>query len=135
MTKTIKVVKTDRLNQKKLQRIARRYHLAPIVIRELQLGYTEELEEHVALKMIQAGLVQKAKKKDDGPRSMQDKVASRIVLAEDTVTVDDPDDTVTAENEPIGIQTADRIDDETDDADDDDPVDNEADRGEENFIE
>ena len=134
MSRTIKVVKTDRLNQKKLRRIARRYHLAPIVIRELQLGYTEELEEHVALKMIEAGLVQKAKKKDDDPRSMQDKIASRIILTENTVTVDDPDDAVTADDGPIDAWgEIDKLD--IDKLDIDKPDDDEADRGEENFIE
>jgi hypothetical protein len=100
------------------------------MIRELQLGYTEELEEHVALKMIQAGLVKKAKKKDDGPRSMQDKVASWGTPPEDMVTIDDPDDTVTVEDESISIRTADQINDT-----DNDSVNDEADRGEENSIE
>lgn len=135
MSKTIKVVKTDRLDQKKLRRVARRYHLAPIVIRELQLGYTEELEEHVALKMIEAGLVQKAKKKKDGdPRNMQEKVASRIVLADATATVDDPDDAVIADDKPVSTWS--EIDGgEIDELDIDKPDDDKVDRSEENFIE
>ena len=94
MSKTIRVIKTDRLNRKKLKRVARRYGVAPIAVRELQLGYVEELPESVALKMIEAGLVQRAKKKKDGdPREMQDKV-NVITPTEETVTTDDPDSDV-----------------------------------------
>ena len=68
---TVRVQKTDKLNQRKLVRFARRYKVSPISVRELQLGHTEELPRAVAEKLEHAGYVTRVKSK---PRDQQERV-------------------------------------------------------------
>jgi hypothetical protein len=71
--KTVRVQKTEQLDQRKLQRIARRFGIAPISVRELQLGYTEDVPEAAAKQLEEAGFVKRVKTK---PRTQQDRVDS-----------------------------------------------------------
>jgi len=84
---TILVEKTDQLNQKKLLRIARRYGVSPMSLRELQLGYSEELPCAAANRLIKDGYVKCVKSK---PRSSQQRVDSLTTeYVETGVTSDD----------------------------------------------
>ena len=61
--KTKRVKKTEKLDQRKLKRIANRYGITPISVRELQLGYPEELPVEAANRLIQDGFVKEVKTK------------------------------------------------------------------------
>jgi len=61
----ITVVKTDKLNQRKLVRIARRFNISPMSVRELQLGFPETLSRAAAEALIIAGYVKKVKSKKE----------------------------------------------------------------------
>jgi hypothetical protein len=69
--KTKRIVKTGKADQRRVKRLARRFGVAPIDIRELQGGFVVELPAPVAEKMIGAGFAKSAKKK---PRSQQERV-------------------------------------------------------------
>lgn len=88
--KTVKVVKTNKLNQQKLVKIARRYNIPPISVRELQLGFTEAIPEAAANKLIEDGFVKKSKARK---RTEQEKVDNFTVDKTNIVTVDDTDNT------------------------------------------
>ena len=62
-SKTKRVEKTDKLDQRKLVRIGRRYGVPPISIRELQLGHPEDLPIEVANLLIEDGFVKVVKTK------------------------------------------------------------------------
>ena len=61
--KTKRVEKTDKLNQRKLKRIANHYGIPPISVRELQLGFPEDLPVEAANRLIKDGFVKSAKTK------------------------------------------------------------------------
>ncbi len=85
----VKVIKTRRLNQRKLQRMARKFAIAPIVVRELQLGYVEELDERAAAALIKAGYVRKANAEDGALRTVKDNVIKVEPVEITSTTVDD----------------------------------------------
>ena len=59
--KTVRVKKTDKINQRKLSHVARRYNIPPISVREIQLGYPEDIPALAANMLIKDGLVQPVK--------------------------------------------------------------------------
>lgn len=68
----IRVEKTSNLNGQKLWRLSRKFMVPPIVIRDLQKGCVEEIEENAAKAMIAAGVV---KKVSEQPKSKKEQVA------------------------------------------------------------
>ena len=54
---TVRVQKTELLDQRKLRPIARRYGISPLSVRELQLGFPEEILKRAADLLIADGLV------------------------------------------------------------------------------
>lgn len=85
--KTLTVVKTEKLNQRKLTRIANRYNISPASVRELQLGFTEEIPEQAAIKLIKKGFVTKSK---DELRDQQSRVDSTVRKPIEPVTENEP---------------------------------------------
>jgi hypothetical protein len=79
-SKKVAIQKTDKLDGQKLHPIAARYNIAPIDVRELQLGFTIEVFAGAADEMIAASMAKKAK---DEPRSPQEKVDALTVTPED----------------------------------------------------
>lgn len=71
--KTVRVEKTDKINQRKLSHVARRYNIPPISVREIQLGYPEDIPALAANMLIKDGLV---KPVSTGIRSNQERVDS-----------------------------------------------------------
>jgi hypothetical protein len=99
------VIKTDKLNQQKLSHMARRYGVPPISVRELQLGYPEELPVSMVVDLERDGYVTRTKNK---LRTMQEKVqtaAGVIITTADTDDLSDSTDT--------DVVTGDTTDEET----------------------
>lgn len=103
-TKTVRVEKTDKLNQRKLNVIARRYGIPPISVRELQQGYPEEVPVIAAEQLERDGYVKRVKTK---PRTAQERVDSltteqteAVVMpeSEESTVMIDADDGIT--NDP-----------------------------------
>lgn len=58
---TIRVVKTSKFDQTQIGRIARRYDIPPLNVRELHLGYPEEIPRVAAEQLIAAGYARRVK--------------------------------------------------------------------------
>ena len=91
--KIVRVIKTDTLNQNKLTRISRKFGVSPLSVRELQLGYSEEIPERAANQLIKAGYVKRTKEKT---RPHQERVDSITTTVDKTpvLTTDDDGDTL-----------------------------------------
>lgn len=97
----IRVEKTSNLNGRKLWRVSRQFMVAPIVVRDLQRGLVEELDEHVAKVMIAQGLVKRVEEKpelkketnDNKPKSKKAETAIKAIGEVDDAktVVDEPD--------------------------------------------
>lgn len=96
----VKITRTDRILQRKLTRMARRYAVSPLDLRELQLGETIEVCEKAAQLMAAAGLVKIVGERASGRKvnaiTMMDTTQSTIVdeetltpETEEVTTVDD----------------------------------------------
>ncbi|MFA7286916.1 MAG: hypothetical protein WC052_04635 [Patescibacteria group bacterium] len=83
----VRVIKTDQLNQRKLKMIANRYGISPISVRELQLGFVEEIPRVAADRLETDGYVVRTK---DKPRVAQARV--------DSLTTDPMEPVETAED-------------------------------------
>ncbi len=89
---TIRVKKTRRLDQRKLKSIARRYGISPMSVRELQLGYPEEILRAAAERLIKAGYVTRVQSK---LREQQIRVDTLTTEDKEPVTTSDDIDTKT----------------------------------------
>jgi len=68
---TVRVEKTAKLNQVKLIRISRRYSIAPIDVRELQLGFSVDIPIGMAEELLKDGYVKRVKSR---PRTLQKRI-------------------------------------------------------------
>lgn len=93
---TVRVVKTDKLDQIKLNRIARRYGITPISVRELQLGFPEDIPRIAAELLVSDGYVKRVQGK---LRPMQERVDSLTTKPEEAVITSEDNDIVTADAE------------------------------------
>lgn len=103
----IRVKKTDKLDQRKLTRIARKYGVSPLSVRELQLGFSEDIPEKAAELLIEEGYVTEVKTK---PRSNNKRVKSLD-------NTKDTEPTLTSDNDSTKVVSPDRVENS-------DPVDN-----------
>lgn len=101
---TVRVKKTRKLNQRKLRSIARRYNISPMSVRELQLGFPEEIPRAAAERLIKAGYVTCAQSK---LRVQQVRIDALTTENKETVTTSDDIDTKiisVPENETSDLQ-------------------------------
>lgn len=102
-TKSVLVKKTDKLNQRKLNRIARQYGITPINVRELQLGYPEKIPVEAAELLIADGFVTKVK---GSSRTAQEKVdALTTESVNSIVTTEDSDIDAIDDNDSINTDS------------------------------
>lgn len=79
---TVRVKKTDNLDQRKLNAIARKYGIPPISVRELQLGFTEDVPRAAAEKLERDGFVTVVKSKPRSPQTRADSLSVTTELTE-----------------------------------------------------
>ena len=90
--KLVRVEKTDKLNQMKLQRIARRYNITPISVREIQLGFPEDIPVAAADLLVKDGYVKRVKADIRSNQVRVDSLAPKTTeLTEPVTNVDDLD--------------------------------------------
>lgn len=115
-SETVKVQKTSRLNQRKLNRVARRYNITPICVREIQLGFVQELPLEAAELLKADGYVTFVTTE---PRPYQEQVDSLQTIAgekEPTVEIDDSERVTLEDGQRATLE--DEIDDVVDPAQD-----------------
>lgn len=96
---TVRVIKTQGLAQIKLVRIARKYGISAISVRELLLGHPEEIPRVVAEQLIAGGYVVRVNTK---LRTQQERVS--VITSEDkspTTTSEDTKFTIIPEKDEI----------------------------------
>lgn len=121
----IRVEKTSNLNGQKLWRLSRKFMVPPIIIRDLQKGHVEEIEEHAAKAMIAANVVKRVaetktevaepkQEKDKKSKSKKAKAAIEATGSVDNIktVVDEPESDVVVEDDFIGDTEDDTDDDE-----------------------
>ena len=90
-SETVRVVKTDNLNQRKLTRIARRYNVTPEDVRELQLGHSVDICPRAAEHMERDGFVKPTRSR---PRPKPERL-NKLTTEDTTATVTPEDGIVT----------------------------------------
>lgn len=99
----IKVEKTSNLNGRKLWRVSRQFMVAPIIIRDLQRGLVEELDEQVAKAMIAQGLVKRVDEKSEPKQETKKKKEKKLKSEKAEVAIaaiGEVDNIKTVVNEP-----------------------------------
>lgn len=95
-TSTVRVEKTEKLDQRKLKVVANRYGIAPINVRELQLGFSEDIPRVAAELLEKDGFVKRVKSK---PRPMQERVDSLTTEHTEPIATVDDETVVTADGD------------------------------------
>lgn len=100
MTKldTVRIRKTEQLDQRKLLLIARRYGISPMSVRELQLGYSEDVPKQAAEKLIIAGYVTRVKTR---PREMQERVDSLTTRCNEAIETTENEEACSVETSTV----------------------------------
>jgi len=83
----VRVKKTEKLDQVKLNRIARKYNISPLSVRELQLGFPEEIPVVAVEKLEKDGYVTRVKSKLRSPQERMNPSTTKYI--EPIVTSDD----------------------------------------------
>ncbi len=76
--RTVRVIKTSKLDQRKLIGISRQYGIPPISVRELQLGFTEDIPTVAAEKLEADGFVERVTTKKRSPQERVDSLSTTI---------------------------------------------------------